>query len=275
MRGEAGPYRAEFDSRVRQELQYRAAAFAGFFTQVVFGFIILMTLLAFYGSSETPPPISVAQTVAYVWLAQALLGLMPWNVDPVARERIRTGEVALDLLRPVGLYGFWYARALAWRTVRTGLRFGPLVLLAAVVFPWVGLGTYALPGPASAAAAGWFVCAIALSALLSTAVTLLIQVIMLWTVSPDGVLRIVPALTMVLSGSVVPLPLFPDWLQPFLAVQPLRGLVDTPTRLYGGDLVGMEAAAALVWSAGWVVVLVWLGRVGLERGVRRLVVAGG
>lgn len=248
---------------------------AGLFTQVVFGFIILMTLLAFYRSSTTASPLGVEQTLAYVWLAQAMLGLMPWNVDPTALQAIRTGDVVQDLLRPVGLYGMWFSRALAWRVVRTALRFTPMILLAGLAFPLLGLDRYAMPLPASVAAAAMFVLAGVLSALVSTAVTLLMQVVMLWTVSPDGVLRLVPAVTIVLSGGLVPLPLFPEWAQPFLAVQPLRGLVDTPTRLYGGDLVGAEAWLALGWSAGWVIVLVVIGRWGLERGVRRLVVAGG
>jgi ABC-2 type transport system permease protein len=150
-----------------------------------------------------------------------------------------------------------------------------MVLLAGLAFPLLGLDRYAMPLPASASAAGLFVVAVVLSALVSTAVTLLMQVVMLWTVSPDGVLRLVPAVTIVLSGGLVPLPLFPDWAQPFMAVQPLRGLVDTPTRLYSGDLVAADAWMALGWSAGWIVVLVLIGRWGLERGVRRLVVAGG
>ena len=150
-----------------------------------------------------------------------------------------------------------------------------MVLLAGLVFPQLGLGRYAMPLPASVSALGLFLVAVVLSALVSTAVTLLMQVVMLWTVSPNGVLRLVPAVTIVLSGGLVPLPLFPDWVQPFMAVQPLRGLVDTPTRIYSGDLVAAEAWMALGWSAGWIVALVLVGRWGLERGVRRLVVAGG
>lgn len=269
------PYRAIFDSRAREELQYRAAAFAGLFTQVVFGFMIIMVLLAFYASSDTPSPLSIAQTVVYVWLAQALLGLMPWNVDPAAREAIRTGDVVQELLRPVETYRMWYARALAWRCVRTGLRFVPMVTLAILVFPLIGLGRLAMSLPASMVALALFGVAVMLSALLSTAVTLLVQVVMLWTVSADGVLRIVPAIAMFLSGGLIPLPLFPDWMQPFMALQPLRGLVDTPSRLYSGDLIGAEALSALLWSVGWVVVLVAIGRWGLKRGLRRMVVAGG
>ena len=273
--GVLAPYRAVFSSRAREELQYRAAALAGLFTQVVFGFIIIMVLLAFYASSDAVSPLGVVDTVAYIWLGQALLGLMPWNVDPATSNAIRTGEVIHELLKPVETYRLWYARALAWRTVRTSLRFVPMVVLAMLVFPLVGLGTYALPSPASMWALAVFGVAVALSALLSTVVTLLIQVVMLWTVSPDGVLRIVPSIAIFLSGGLVPLPLFPDWMQPFMVVQPLRGLVDTPSRIYSGDLVGGVALVALAWSVGWIVALVMVGRWGLARGLRRLVVAGG
>ena len=269
------PYRAVFGSRAREELQYRAAALAGLSTQVVFGFILIMVLLAFYASSDAVSPLGVLDTVAYIWLGQALLGLMPWNVDPATSNAIRTGEVVQELLRPVETYRLWYARALAWRTVRTSLRFIPMVGLAMLLFPVVGLGTYAMRLPASMTALAAFCMAVALSALLSTAVTLLIQVLMLWTVSPDGVLRIVPAFAIFLSGGLVPLPLFPVWMQPFLVVQPLRGLVDTPSRIYSGDLVGADALVALAWGVGWVVALVVIGRWGLARGLRRLVVAGG
>ena len=269
-----GPYRAIFGSRTREELQYRAAALAGLFTQVVFGFIMIMVLLAFYASSNVVPPLSATETVAYIWLGQALLGLMPWNVDPAALNAIRSGEVVQELLRPVDTYRLWYARALAWRTVRTTLRFVPMIALAMFVFPRIGLVTYAMPLPISMATLALFAVAVVLSALLSTAVTLLMQVAMLWTVSPDGVLRIVPAIVIFLSGGLVPLPLFPEWMQPFMARQPLRGLVDTPTRVYSGDLVGVEALSAVGWSVAWVVVLVLIGRWALDRGLRRLVVAG-
>lgn len=269
------PYAAIFDSCAREELQYRAAAVAGLFTQVVFGFLFLMVLLAFYDASDVVSPLSTAETVAYVWLGQALFAMLPWTVDPRAREAIRTGDVVQELLRPVDTYSVWYARALAWRVIRTALRFVPMVTIAMVGLPLLGLDRYAMPTPSSTAALGLAVAAITLGALLSTALTLLIQVIMLWTVSPDGVLRIVPALTAFFSGGLVPLPLLPEWMQAFLAIQPLRGVLDTPSRIYSGQLVGVQMWTALGWSVLWIAVIVALGRVGIRRGMRRMAVAGG
>ena len=269
------PYRAIFDSRAREELQYRAAAFAGLVTQVVFGFIFLMVLFAFYDSSGASRPLSDVETAAYIWIGQALLALLPWNVEPATFDSIRTGTVVQELLRPVHLYRMWFARALAWRLVRSALRFVPMVFLAMAVFPLIGLERYAMPLPAGPAALATAVAAVALGALLSTALTLLMQIAMLWTTSPEGILRIVPTLSIVLGGNLLPLPLFPDVLQGFLRVQPLRGLLDTPARVYTADLAGLEAWTAIAWSLGWLIALVAVGHLVLRMGMRRLVVAGG
>ena len=269
------PYRAVFDSRAREEMQYRAAAFAGLVTQVVFGFIYLMVLFAFYDSSGAARPLSDAETAAYIWTGQALLALLPWNVEPATFDSIRTGTVVQELLRPVHLYRMWFVRALAWRLVRTALRFGPMVLLSMAVFRLIGLDRYAMPLPAGASALSIAAVAVVLGALLSTSMTLLMQIAMLWTTSPEGVIRIVPTFAIVMGGTLLPLPLFPEWLQGFIHAQPLRGLVDTPARAYTADIVGIEALGALVWSAGWLIVLVVVGHLTLRRGMRRLVAAGG
>jgi ABC-2 type transport system permease protein len=77
------------------------------------------------------------------------------------------------------------------------------------------------------------------------------------------------------SGSVIPLPMFPDWMQGALAVLPFRGLMDTPFRIYLGILSGQTAFLALLHQLVWTAALVLLGRWVLGRGVRRLVVQGG
>ena len=271
----SSPYAAMFGSRSREELQYRAAAFAGLFTQVVFGLIISMVLLAFYASSASEAPMTMTQLLAYVWLSQAMFAMLPWNVDPVALDSIRTGEVVHELLRPVDIYSFWAVRVLAWRVVRTLLRAVPMVLLAMIVFPHVGLARYAMPPPASVGAFALFVPAVLASVSMSVALTVLMQVVMLWMVSSEGVLRFLPTVVLVFAGNLVPLPLLPDWMQPFLEVQPFRGITDTPYRIYGGHLTGAAAWSALAWSLGWIAVMIGLGRSLLARGMKRLAVAGG
>ncbi len=62
---------------------------------------------------------------------------------------------------------------------------------------------------------------------------------------------------------------------PGLRLQPLAGLVDTPFRIWFGELTGLDALAGIGLQFGWSLVLILLGRVWLERVMRRLQVQGG
>ena len=267
-------YVAVVSARYRNLLQYRAAAFAGFVTQLFWGAVRLMILGAFFAAAKGPQPMNMAEVVAYIWLGQALLGMLPWNTDADFKEQVASGAVAYDMLRPLDLYGYWFARTLAFRTATTTLRAIPMVVFAMLLLPAVGLAEWALPVPSATALVG-FLAAIVAAALLSTAITVLAHISMLWTVSGEGVDRILPGFVTILSGMVVPLPLFPDWLQPFLDWQPFRGLGDVPYRIYSGNIPFADAGGEILFTLAWTAVLVWLGRALLARGVRRLVVQGG
>jgi ABC-2 type transport system permease protein len=269
------PYRAVLAARFRVLLQYRAAALVGVITQLFWGALRIMVLVAFVTSSTDRSPMSIEQIVAYVWLGQALLVLVPWSIDNELAEQVRSGGVAFELVRPADLYFMWFARTLAFRTARASLRCAPIVVLAMGVFPFVGLERWALPLPPTPEAAALFLAALLGLVLLSTAITMLLHVNLLHALTGLGANQIMPALVFLFSGLTVPLPFYPDWLQPLLELQPLRGLGDVPFRIYTGH-IGIAAgvrdvAQQFVWSA----VLIVVGRLLLARATRRIVVQGG
>lgn len=273
--GWARPYVAVLSARFRMLLQYRSAAFAGFATQLFWGAIKLMIFAAFYALSSAHAPMTLAQVVVYVWLGQALLGLLPWNVDPELADKMLTGGVAYELLRPLDLYAFWFARTVALRTATAALRAVPMVLVVGVGLPLTGLADWALPPPPTWVAGALFAASLAATVLLACAMTMILHVALIWTVSGRGFNAVMSGLVLVLSGMTVPLPMFPDWMQGFLYWQPFRGLADVPFRIYSGHIgaehAGFEIALQLLWAVG----IVWLGRRVLEMARSRIVVQGG
>jgi ABC-2 type transport system permease protein len=256
-------------------LQYRAAAMAGAVTQLFWGFIRIMILLAFYRSSSAEPPMAFADIVTYEWLGQALLAFLPWNHDMTLEKQIRDGDVAYELLRPLDLYTFWIMRVLATRVASVSLRALPIVLLAGIVLPLAGLDDWCLAPPVTLASGAFFVLAMIVAVALGCAITMLVHISLLWTISGDGISRLMPGLVTVFSGMVIPLPLFPDWAQPLLNALPFRALVDVPYRVYTGDIPTAEALAPIALGAGWTVALILCGRHLLRRGQRVIVVQGG
>ena len=106
-------------------------------TQLFWGLIRVMIFEAFYRSSNASQPMELDDVMTYVWLSQAFLALLPWNIDLNLRAQIRSGGVGYELLRPVDLYAYWFSRSLAWRAAPTLLRAPLLIAFAFIV---MGMG---------------------------------------------------------------------------------------------------------------------------------------
>jgi len=260
-------YLAMFSVRFRSQLQYRAAALAGLLTQVFWGLMRIMVFTAFYRNSDATPPIALADLVTYVWLSQAMLRLLPWRADPELEALVRTGNVAYELLRPVDLYGLWYCRSLAAQTAPTILRAVPMMVIALLCLGMKGPATWQ-------AFLAWAV-ATAAAALLSGAIATFLSITMMWTLSGRGIASLVNAGVWLFSGMVLPLPLYPEWMKPILNLLPFRGLMDTPIRLYLGQVDASAAPGLIAHQFIWIAAIVLLSRMLLNRGKRRLIVQGG
>lgn len=258
--------------RVRFQLllQYRAAAMAGLVTQIFFGGVFVMIFDAFYGSSTgVEMPMTYQETVTYIWLGQAFLGLLPWNGDREVQRMIRTGGVAYELLRPLDLYGYWYARIFAQRIAGTLLRCVPL-LVTAFLLP----EPYGLLWPKSSVHLLYMVVSMVIAVLLGCAMSNLITISVLFTIG-DGIDRLFPAVVMFFSGMVIPIPLFPDWSQIIFRVLPFSGLTDTAYRYYLGMYGGSDFLVSCLHGVLWTGVLVLFGQWLVLKARSRVVVQGG
>lgn len=263
-------YLSFFRMRFLTLIQYRAAALAGVGTQWMFGMMKVLVLWAFYASSGASQPMSFSQAATYVWMGQAMLGVLPWNVDREIMTSVLTGQVAYELARPLDLYSMWFARTLAMRTAPTLLRAAPQFLIALALVP----GPYKMALPAPAGFLAWLV-SMACAALLSAAVTNFMHALTLFTVRGEGVVRFLPTLVLFFSGMVVPLRLLPDWAQTAAMLQPFAGLMDLPSQLFSGSLAPQSALWIVPAQLGWAAAFIACGRTLIRLGLRRVCVAGG
>jgi ABC-2 type transport system permease protein len=262
-------------ARFQLTLQYRAAALAGFVTQLWFGVIRVSIFAAFYAGGATKAPMNLASAVDYVWLGQAFLIFLPWNADPDVAEMVRTGAVAYERLRPVDTYAWWFARAIARTTAQVLPRALLMFAFAGALLPLVGLGRWGLQPPASATAGALFALSCLGVVLLSAAITLLINIITVAAMTDRGANLLAASVVNFFSGMILPLAFFPDPLRPLLRSLPFAGLADLPFSIYFGAISGRGAASAIGLQFGWVAILVLGGRAWLGAALRRLQVQGG
>lgn len=261
---------AIFKIRLRQILAYRVAAIAGIGTQLFFGFVMVMIYDSFYSPELVNMPLTLEQTITYIWLGQGLLGLLPWNGDREIQAMIRTGDFVYELVRPVNMYFYWYYRILAQRFGATLLRAIPLFLVVNLLFPI----KYHMMAPVSFTGFFLFLCSMLIAVLLGAVISNLITISVLFTIG-DGVDRLLPAIVTFFSGMVIPLSFFPEWSQIIFRLLPFSGLVDTPYKFYLGLYGVNDFVQVLAVQGIWVIVFMLFGNGMLNFASRRTMVQGG
>ncbi|QAY65731.1 ABC transporter permease [Paenibacillus protaetiae] len=264
-------YYAVCKLRLLNGLQYRAAALAGLATQFFWGFMYIMIYQAFYSNAVHSQPMSLQELVAYLWLQQSFLAfVMLWFRDPELFQLITTGNIAYELCRPTGLYGFWYAKLLAQRIASALLRCFP-IMLAAMCLP----KPYRLPLPPDFASLMLFIIALLLGLLVVVAVSMFIYISVFITMSPTGSILLIGVFGEFFAGVIVPVPLMPEWLQHIVYALPFRWTADFPFRVYSGNIGVHEAAVGIGVQLGWLVLLTVLGKLALDKALQKVVVQGG
>jgi len=205
--------------------------------------------------------------LTYTWLVQALLAASSiWGWREIA-DRVRSGDIAIDLTRPVDLQLAGLAADLGRALYHLLFRGIPPLLVGALLF---GL---TLPSGPDAVAA--FALSVVLAVALSYAFRFLFNLAAFWLVDARGVMVLSTLVATAFSGFLVPVAFFPDWLASMAYATPFPAMLQTPIDIFIGVSTGREAIAALAAQAAWLAVLLLAGRLVLDLGSRRLVIQGG
>ena len=246
---------------------YPGATVAGIWTNAIFGLLQSFVLLALYEHRTDVGGWDETQTLTYVWLAQAMIATVYVFGWFEVALRIRSGDVATDLARPLDPLRYWLAFDLGRATYHFVFRGVPPFLLALLVFD------LQLPGDAATWLA--FAVSLVLAVLVSFAYRFLYNLAAFWLLDYRGVGVLAIVVSLLFSGMVMPLNFFPDWLEQIARLLPFAAMVQAPVDVFLGETTGAGLAAVLAYQAVWAVLLLALARGVLAAAVRRVVVQGG
>ena len=244
------------------------ATAAGVFTNTVFGFIRASIMFAAIGTAGGElGGYTMLQAATYVWLGQALLAPIEAFGTREVSQRVHQGDIAVDLLRPTGFLGLHYAQKLGRSGfLMLGRGVPPLVVGALVT----GL---ALPEDPLSYLLG------ALSLLLAITVAFLADMMVnlaaFWLVETRGLTVVYTATMNLLSGFLIPIVWFPDWLLAIARATPFPSMIQTPIDTLSGRVPPEEAAGLVAGQAGWGALLGLAAWAMLRAGTRSLEVQGG
>jgi ABC-2 type transport system permease protein len=255
----------------RRYSTYRQATAAAVFTNSTFGFLRCYVLLAVVASA---PQLGIAggydaaQLATYCWASQGLIGMvMLWGWTELS-DRIRSGDVVTDLLRPVHPITSYLAVDLGRAAHASLTRLLVPMLVGAVVFD--------LYLPRRPATYPLVLVSVLLAIVVSFACRYLVNATAYWLLDTRGINLIWTFATAVLAGLSFPLHFLPAWLVVTLWVAtPFPSILQAPLDVlveYGSNGYSLAVTAG---QAAWVVVLLTTCWYMQRRADRKLVIQGG
>ncbi|MFD9407740.1 ABC transporter permease [Streptomyces sp. NPDC059989] len=270
-RGRARLYLAVAVGGFRRYATYGIATAAGVFTNTVFGFIVAYTYIALWDERPGLGGYDQAQALTFVWVSQSLLAagaLIGGGFQEEIQERVRTGDIAVDLYRPADLQLWWLAADMG-RAAFQLLGRGVVPLVAGALF-------FELALPADPVRWLLFLVSVVLGLVVSFAVRYLLGLLAFWLMDGAGINMIATVVSIFFSGMLLPLTAFPGGFGEFVRSLPWAAMLQVPMDVLLGEHAGAGGAVeALVFQAGWVLVLLGAGRLLQSAATRKVVVQGG
>jgi ABC-2 type transport system permease protein len=253
----------------RRFATYRQATFASTFTNCVFGFLRCFVLLATTAATGRAGGYSPPQLVLYCWVSQGLIGvvlaLAGWSD---LADRIRTGDVVTDLMRPVHPVVSYLATDLGRAAYAAMTRFAVPIVIGVVFFT--------MYVPKRPATYPLFLVSVVFGVVVSFGVRYLVNATGFWLLDIRGVMTVLTFTMSVGCGLAFPLHFLPGWLTwtlwvgtpfPSILQAPLDVVVERGPQL---ALVGM-VAGQLAWAVALLALCAYVQR----RAEAKLVVQGG
>ncbi|MEV0595835.1 ABC transporter permease [Nonomuraea cavernae] len=249
----------------RKHATYVGAALAGAFTNSVFGVLRAYVLIALWQARPGLAGYDMIDAVTFCFVTQACIGPMQlFGGGLTLTERIRTGDIALDLVRPASLQLWSMAEDLGRAAYLFLVRGVPPMLLGAALFGIVvpaGAGRWA----------GIFASVLAGIAV-SFAWRYLVALSVCWLADDRGVAVFSLVLTTLFSGLLLPLALFPGALGEVARALPWAAMAQAPADVYLGKA---PALPTLAFQAAWAAALLGLGALGTRAIRHKVVIQGG
>jgi len=253
----------------RRHATYRQATLAATATNSVFGCLRAYVLLATAtGAGGVAGGYTGEQLSTYVWMGQGLLGVvLLWGWNDLA-DRVRTGEVSSDLLRPVNPIWTYLAADLG--------RAGHAMCTRMIVPLAVGALLFPFYWPRTSVTYLLLLVSIAFAVLVCFALRYLVNLASFWLLDARGVGMLWVVVSGAASGMYFPLEFLPTPITTLLYyATPFPSIIQFPADIaveYGG-LSGQLSRLGL--QLFWCVVCLSIAMLVQRRATLKLVIQGG
>lgn len=254
----------------QKQAAYKVEYFVGLLNGLLFIFIFTSLWKAVYAQSD-PETLAgggfdLDSIITYAVLAMVVK--ISFSMDDNATAfKMRTGALAMDLLKPISYYAFYLAESVGYSLFHFFSRGLPLLLFSVFLFRIqipLAPGNYLLFLPSAA-----------MGYLIFFSINYLTGLLSFWFIETFSFQLMKYGLFTLFAGGILPVDFFPDAIRPFILFLPFPYVLYTPTAIFMGHLPPGGTESALLAQLAWVALLALFSWMAWRAAMKKLVVQGG
>lgn len=253
--------------RILISLTYRFEAISAIAMQFILLLVNSMIWRVLYANNQVVQDTTLNQMLIYTVMSIFLTCFYSTGVEGRIRSGIRDGNVAVDYIKPVNLYGLYFSEDIGQIVVNFLLKGLPILIFGSIFV--------SIPVPSSFLSLCLFVVSAVFSFLILWFIAAIFGIFNFWLIDIGPIGMVKDHIINFLSGAVIPIWFFPSFVQDIMNYTPFVYIYQTPISFFIEKTPVSDAWRILAIQAIWCLVFYILFRLCKKKAFGRLIVQGG
>lgn len=242
----------------------------------VYGNILMQTIImlataffwkALFKNADNMNGVTVDTMLTYTVVSSMVSVLLTTNVENRITDSVKKGSIAIDLMRPVNIYMVFFAENLGSIIALIFQNLLPIFIIGSLLIK--------LPLPNSVADGLLFVISMILAFFINWFLAVIFGMWAFKVIEMSALIQVKKHLIRLLSGSIIPIWFFPNWIRTILECIPFAYIYQMPISIYVGQYTRESLIRGLIIQLIWVVVLFAVAKILEQKATKSVMIQGG
>lgn len=236
------------------------------YLRIIFQIIVLFIQIPLWRAVLGQDSAEYREMITYVIISTLISSVTASGVIEKINQKIRTGEVAMDLIKPINFVSYIFCDNLGDNLFK--------IIFEVVPVMCVGIVLFGLSAPQNSMIV-LFIISTLLAFLLNFLMSLTLGFVAFWYLSVWHLARLLEDSIKLLGGSVIPLWYFPSMLHSLANFLPFKYIFYVPISIYLGKYTINESVVLIIEQVIWCIIISLISLIVWQKGKKKIVIQGG
>lgn len=263
----ARAYKQIIKTGIIRSLTYKFNVYSNILMQMIIITASAFFWRALFKNTDSVQGVDVNTMMVYTVMSSAIAIVLSTDVEWRIMRDVEDGKIAIAMMRPINVFSIYFAEDVAVLISVFFQNIIPILVIGSLI---VGV-----PKPASPMALMLFIISLFMAFFINWFISVMFGMISFTAIQMSAVFQVKKHLIRLLSGSIIPIWFFPQWLRLPLRMLPFAYLYQLPLDIYIGKAVAGEVVQGLCVQLGWLIAMILLFLHVEKRVVKHVMVQGG